>query len=222
MFTAFTGATGVTLVALGAVLYPALRHAHYEERFSLGLLTVFGQPRLAAGAVDAADSVRRRRAAISHDAAGRHRRAVQGGLAAVFADGRRAVDLQRLAVARTAETRADERAEVWASIKGAAWELPLPFVVLARHLFGTTRRIGSGGRDRALRVDRDRVDSPRNQTDRTAARDSRGDDAGRRDSDRARLFARADELADRCGRARATVLGVAERHHQQVGISACC
>jgi C4-dicarboxylate transporter DctM subunit len=41
-FTAFTGATGVTLVALGAVLYPALRQAQYGERFSLGLLTSSG------------------------------------------------------------------------------------------------------------------------------------------------------------------------------------
>ena len=42
LFTAFTGATGVTIVALGAVLYPALRHAQYSERFSLGLVTTSG------------------------------------------------------------------------------------------------------------------------------------------------------------------------------------
>jgi tripartite ATP-independent transporter DctM subunit len=42
LFTAFTGATGVTIVALGAVLYPALLHAKYGERFSLGLLTASG------------------------------------------------------------------------------------------------------------------------------------------------------------------------------------
>jgi TRAP-type C4-dicarboxylate transport system permease large subunit len=42
LFTAFTGATGVTIVALGAVLYPALKQAHYGERFSLGLLTSSG------------------------------------------------------------------------------------------------------------------------------------------------------------------------------------
>lgn len=42
MFTAFTGATGVTIVALGAVLYPALLEAKYGERFSLGLLTASG------------------------------------------------------------------------------------------------------------------------------------------------------------------------------------
>lgn len=42
LFTAFTGATGVTIVALGAVLYPALVEARYGERFSLGLLTASG------------------------------------------------------------------------------------------------------------------------------------------------------------------------------------
>ena len=42
LFTAFTGATGVTIIALGAVLYPALRQAQYEERFTLGLLTASG------------------------------------------------------------------------------------------------------------------------------------------------------------------------------------
>ena len=42
LFTAFTGASGVTIVALGALLYPALRQANYPERFSLGLITTSG------------------------------------------------------------------------------------------------------------------------------------------------------------------------------------
>ena len=42
LFTAFTGASGVTIVALGALLYPALKEAHYPERFSLGLITTSG------------------------------------------------------------------------------------------------------------------------------------------------------------------------------------
>ncbi len=41
-FTAFTGASGVTIVALGALLYPALVEAGYRERFSLGLVTTSG------------------------------------------------------------------------------------------------------------------------------------------------------------------------------------
>ena len=42
LFTAFTGASGVTIVALGALLYPALIQDGYHERFSLGLVTSSG------------------------------------------------------------------------------------------------------------------------------------------------------------------------------------
>jgi tripartite ATP-independent transporter DctM subunit len=41
-FTAFTGASGVTIVALGALLMPALVQAGYKENFSLGLVTTSG------------------------------------------------------------------------------------------------------------------------------------------------------------------------------------
>jgi len=42
LFTAFTGASGVTIVALGALLYPALRQSQYNKNFSLGLVTTSG------------------------------------------------------------------------------------------------------------------------------------------------------------------------------------
>jgi len=42
IFTAFTGASGVTIVALGALLFPALKKAAYSENFSLGLVTTSG------------------------------------------------------------------------------------------------------------------------------------------------------------------------------------
>jgi tripartite ATP-independent transporter DctM subunit len=42
LFTAFTGASGVTIVALGALLYPALKEAGYRDNFSLGLVTTSG------------------------------------------------------------------------------------------------------------------------------------------------------------------------------------
>ena len=41
-FTAFTGASGVTIVALGAILFPAMHQAGYPERFNLGLVTSAG------------------------------------------------------------------------------------------------------------------------------------------------------------------------------------
>ena len=41
-FTAFTGASGVTIVALGALLVPAMAQAGYRENFNLGLVTTSG------------------------------------------------------------------------------------------------------------------------------------------------------------------------------------
>lgn len=41
-FTAFTGASGVTIVALGALLVPAMARAGYRENFNLGLVTTSG------------------------------------------------------------------------------------------------------------------------------------------------------------------------------------
>jgi C4-dicarboxylate transporter, DctM subunit len=41
-FTAFTGGSGITILALGGLLYPILRSARYSERDSLGLLTGAG------------------------------------------------------------------------------------------------------------------------------------------------------------------------------------
>lgn len=42
LFTAFTGASGITIIALGALLYPALKQSGYSEKFNLGLLTSSG------------------------------------------------------------------------------------------------------------------------------------------------------------------------------------
>ena len=42
LFTAFTGASGVTIAALGALLYPALLKDGYSEGYSLGLVTTGG------------------------------------------------------------------------------------------------------------------------------------------------------------------------------------
>jgi C4-dicarboxylate transporter DctM subunit len=42
VFTAFTGASGVTIIALGGLLFPILRREGFPENFSLGLLTSGG------------------------------------------------------------------------------------------------------------------------------------------------------------------------------------
>ena len=41
-FTTLTGGSGVTIVAIGGLLYPALRQQGYSEKFSLGLVTTAG------------------------------------------------------------------------------------------------------------------------------------------------------------------------------------
>jgi C4-dicarboxylate transporter, DctM subunit len=130
LFTAFTGATGVTLVALGAVLFPALRHAHYDERFSLGLLTCAGSlglllvpsmPLILYGVV-----------------AQQFHTTPPVAIDALFKAGLLPCLLMVvvLSVYSAWQSRGLPKpeptspGEVWASLKGAAWELPLPFVVL--------------------------------------------------------------------------------------------
>ncbi|MCK9409769.1 MAG: TRAP transporter large permease subunit, partial [Bacteroidetes bacterium] len=42
VFTAFTGGSGVTIVALGGLVYPILISEKYSEKFALGLVTTSG------------------------------------------------------------------------------------------------------------------------------------------------------------------------------------
>jgi C4-dicarboxylate transporter DctM subunit len=42
IFTVLTGGSGVTIIAIGGLLYPALRKQNYSEKFSLGLVTTGG------------------------------------------------------------------------------------------------------------------------------------------------------------------------------------
>ncbi len=42
VFTTLTGATGLTIIALGGILLPAMMRGRYSEKFSLGLLTTSG------------------------------------------------------------------------------------------------------------------------------------------------------------------------------------
>ncbi len=42
LFTAFTGASGVTIIALGGLIHPLLRRQGYPEPFTLGLITTTG------------------------------------------------------------------------------------------------------------------------------------------------------------------------------------
>jgi len=131
MFTAFTGATGVTIVALGAVLYPALLQARYGERFSLGLLTASGSlglilvpsmPLILYGVVAQQFHTT---PPVSIDAlfkAGVLPCALMVVLLAIYS----IWHAHRVGVTRQ---RTSAR-ELVAALRDAAWEIPLPLVVL--------------------------------------------------------------------------------------------
>ncbi|UXI66594.1 TRAP transporter large permease [Tahibacter amnicola] len=130
LFTAFTGATGVTIIALGAVLYPALRQAHYEQRFTLGLLTASGSlglllvpsmPLILYGVVAQQFQTT---PPVTIDAL------FKAGvlpclLMVVMLGAYSAWHVRKVPRPPSAGVR-----EVWAAVKAAAWEIPLPFVVL--------------------------------------------------------------------------------------------
>ncbi len=129
LFTAFTGASGVTIVALGALLLPALQHAGYGERFSLGLVTTSGSlgllfapalplilyaviaQQLGIGAPFSIDDM---------FLAG----LLPGLLMLAVLTGWSLWSSRHLTLSRF------EAGEAWAAMKDAAWELPLPVVVL--------------------------------------------------------------------------------------------
>lgn len=124
LFTAFTGASGITIIAMGALLYPALKQARYSERFSLGLVTSGGSlgllfapslPLILYGVVSETriDSL--------------FRAGVLPGLLMIVLLSAYCLWVNRSE--RQPLTSFDWR-EVGAAIKAAGWELPLPFIVL--------------------------------------------------------------------------------------------
>jgi len=131
MFTAFTGASGVTIVALGGLLYPALKQAGYPERYSLGLVTVSGSigllfapslPLILYGVVAQQLNIGHPVAIGDLFLAG-----ILPGLLIIFL----------LSLYGFWQKRGPQAAhepfsarEALASLRDAAWELPLPFIVL--------------------------------------------------------------------------------------------
>ncbi len=123
-FTAFTGASGVTIIALGGLLFPILLRERYPERFSLGLLTTGGSlgllfppslPVIVYGLVGGVDVGRLFQAAL-----------VPGILLVLFLGVTSFVVAIQADVPRQSFTFGELRRAARESL----WELPLPFVVV--------------------------------------------------------------------------------------------
>lgn len=123
-FTALTGASGVTIVALGGLLYPALIRGQYPEKFSLGLMASGGSlgllfppslPIILFGFV-AETSINQLFVA-----------GIIPGIILIVA-----LSLYGFWTGVTKEVprQAFSWAELRKTVREAAWEIPLPFVIL--------------------------------------------------------------------------------------------
>lgn len=124
-FTAFTGASGITIIALGGLLFPILTREGFPERFNLGLLTSGGSlgllfppslPVILYAIVAGVDVDRLFRAAL-----------VPGIVLVVF------IGLYSAFVAvRSPQVQRAPFSlpELGAAMKEARWELPLPVIIL--------------------------------------------------------------------------------------------
>lgn len=124
LFTAFTGASGVTIIALGALLLPALQQAGYPDKFSLGLVTSAGSlgllfapslPLILYGVI----------AEISVDSL--FRAGILPGILMLVALSGYSVWTNRAVRVPLGDF---SWREVRAALRDAAWEIPLPIVVL--------------------------------------------------------------------------------------------
>ena len=124
LFTAFTGASGVTIIALGGLLYPMLRKQGYPKRFTLGLLTTTGSlgllfppslPIILYGLVAKVSIDRLFKAALLPGVM----LLVILGAYALWTGRRAGIARHRFSLRRLA-----------AAARAAAWEIPLPFLIV--------------------------------------------------------------------------------------------
>ncbi len=123
-FTALTGATGLTIIALGGILLPALLQGKYPEKFSLGLVTNSGTlgllfpPSLPIIIYAIVSKVQINQLFLAGLLPG----ILMVVLLSVFS-------VQKAIVAEVPRTRFN-MSKMFKALREAKWELPLPLVVL--------------------------------------------------------------------------------------------
>ncbi|RLB07068.1 MAG: TRAP transporter large permease [Deltaproteobacteria bacterium] len=124
IFTALTGATGLTIIALGGILFPAMLRGRYPEKFSLGLLTTSGTlgllfpPSIPLIIYAIVAKVRIDQLFLA---------GLLPGLLLVFLLS--GFSVQKAIIAEVPRTRFS-LLEVFKALRGSIWELPLPIIVL--------------------------------------------------------------------------------------------
>ena len=143
-FTAITGATGVTIIALGGLLFPALISEKYREDFSLGLVTSSGSlgllfppslPIILYGFVSGVSI---------------EKLFVAGLLPGILIVGSLCLFSIFMGRKWKLETPPFSVSEFLHALKEAAWELPIPVPDPCRSLFGLLHSHGSRRPDRGL------------------------------------------------------------------------
>ena len=124
LFTCFTGASGITIIAIGGLIYPILTKQHYSENFSLGLITCSGSlgllfppslPLILYGII----------ASVSID-----KLFLAGIIPGIFLIVLLSIFSIRHDISKSRSRKRFSLKNVFISAKEAIWEIPIPIIIL--------------------------------------------------------------------------------------------